>query len=187
MDTDTFWFLVDQTHEQAPNSIDEQAEILRGELSKLSVEELLEFDSAYTRASHALYTWEIWRAADIMIGDTSEDVFADFRSWLISRGRSAYEAVVASPDRGLAASEVDEDDEEEGNGEMFGAVAHEVYEVLTGVDMLDAFPDRPNADFPDFDPVGADVGRNRRERRAHFPQLAAKHAAKGKLRFPWRG
>ncbi|BAK33630.1 hypothetical protein MLP_06160 [Microlunatus phosphovorus NM-1] len=187
MNVDRFWSIVDLTRQQAPHSLGEQAEVLRRELGRLPLEELLEFESAYTGASYALYTWEIWRAADIMIGDTSEDVFADFRSWMISRGRSAYEGVVASADHGLAALEFrDDDGEDVGAGEVFGAVAHDVYQARTGVDLVDAFPDRPSADFPDFEPAGADVGRNRKERRAHFPELAAKYPEKGKLRFFWR-
>lgn len=154
MDIDRFWSIVDLTRQQAPRSIGEQAEVLRGELDRLSIEDLLGFESAYTRASHALYTWEIWRAADIIIGDTSEDVFADFRSWLISRGRSVYEEVVASADHGLAALELrDDGGEEVGAGEVFGAVAHEVYQSRTGVDLVDALPDRPSADFLTFGPL----------------------------------
>ena len=184
MDSDRFWQLVDATAARA-GDLEEQTELLRTELRRLDLPDLLAFDAEFTRASHALYTWEIMRGADIMIGDVSDDVFADFRSWVVSRGRSAYERVLADPDAGLAALDVS-DEEEVGAGELFAAVIGEVYAERTGTEIYDAFPDRPSADFPDGEPAGPDVGRNRRERRAHFPRLAARHQPAGKLRFPWR-
>lgn len=120
-----------------------------------------------------------------MIGDASDDVFADFRSWVISRGRSAYERVLASPDAGLAELDV-EDEEEVGGGESLGAAVGQAYEARTGVALYDAFPGRPDADFPDHPLTGREIPGKRTERRAHFPRLAAKYGSTGKLRFAWR-
>lgn len=185
MDTDHFWTIIDATVTASPDEIDRQAELLQDHLAALTVEEILGFDGEYTQASHALYTWAVWRAADIMIGDASDDVFADFRSWVISRGRRAYERVLASPDEGLAELDL-EDEEEIGGAELFGGAVGEAYQARTGVALYDAFPDRPVADYPDHDPLGPEITGKRKERRALFPRLAAKYGSAGKLRFPWR-
>ena len=100
MDTNQFWNIID-TASAASDDIDLQTELLQTQLQQLSLEEVLSFDEHFTHASHGLYGWNMWRAADIMIGVTSDDVFADFRSWVISRGRRSYEHILASPDRGV--------------------------------------------------------------------------------------
>jgi hypothetical protein len=185
VNTDQFWTIIDATATGSPDDMNRQAELLRDQLSSFTVEEILGFDEEFTQASQALYSWTVWRAADIMIGDTSDDVFADFRSWVISRGRRVYERVLASPDDGLA--EIDFEHEDEiGDGELFGAVVGDVYQARTGVALYDAFPDRPVADFPDQDPLGPEIGGKRKERRARYPRLTAKYESAGKLRFPWR-
>lgn len=185
MDKDQFWRIVDATAEAAGDDVVVQSELLKAQLTQLSIEEILSFDTHFTQASHGLYSWATWRAADIMIGDTSDDVFADFRSWVISRGREAYERVLTSPDAGLAALDLD-DQENIGDSEVFGAAAGEVYRAKTGRDLWDDFPERPSADFPAQDPDGPEITGSRKERRQLFPQLAAKYSPRSKLRFPWR-
>lgn len=59
MDTDQFWAIIDATAAASPDDIDGQAELLQDRLTALTVEEILAFDEEYTRASHALYTWEV--------------------------------------------------------------------------------------------------------------------------------
>lgn len=197
MRADEFWAIVDATAANSRGDVEVQCELLSSRLLQLSPEEILAFDDRYVEASHALYTWEIWRGADLMIGDTSDDVFADFRSWVISRGHDAWAAVLADADAGLAALEVD-DAGDVGDGELFGAQADEAYEAKTGQTIFDAFPDRPSADFPEQDPSGPELPGGRAARRAHFPLLSARYPQRSWLerlspfgppapiRFPWR-
>lgn len=126
------------------------------------------------------------RAADIMIGDASDDVFADFRSWVISRGRKAYEHIVASPDEGLAELDLDDEAEQIGDGELFGAVIGQVYGDKIGIELYDAFPDRHSADFPHLDLLGSQKSGSRKERHRLYPRLSAKYSSQSQIRFPWR-
>lgn len=171
MDDNGFWDIIDAT--LPGEDVEEQTTLLQERLGPLTVEELLSFDEHYTRASHALFTWELWRAAEAMIGWCSEDVFADFRSWVISRGRARYEAIVAEPDLGL--SEVDiETDEDIGSAESFGAAVGVVYREKVGRDMFDDFEDRPSADFPEFAPTGVDPGGDPESIDAAYPRITAR-------------
>ena len=67
-------------------------------LTELSDEDLLWFRGDYERAHDALKVWLLWVAADFAMEFCSDDGFHYFRSWLISRGRAAYERVHANPD-----------------------------------------------------------------------------------------
>lgn len=44
------------------------------------------------------YTWELWAAADRIMGWCSDDVFFYFQLWLVGLGRDAFERVAGDPD-----------------------------------------------------------------------------------------
>src|SRR3954447_26889706 len=132
MESAAFWTLVDRSRQEAPDDLDDQYEKLKELLAELPADEVLSFHSAFVDANLALYTWDLWAAATVMLGWCSDDVFTDFRSWVISRGRETYLRVAADPDA-LADVELDDPDEI-GDGETFAGAAGEVYEEATGHD-----------------------------------------------------
>ena len=84
-------------------------------------------------------------------GGCSDDGFAYFRSWLISRGRVVYEAAVRDPDSLAAIVDPGRDDYE---FEDLWGVAQRIYEERTGEEPPGA--DDPGRDEPagrrwDFD------------------------------------
>lgn len=184
MNQDEFWDLLDTAKTRAPDDLEERAATLEELLGKLSLDEVLEFDRIFTEASHALFTTQILAAAEVMIGDTTDDVFADFRSWVIGQGRAVYEQVLNDPDTALADLKLNDEDEI-GAGESISSAARNVYRTKTGFSIIDQFPDRPTADYPQFDIPGPDLG-NRKARRAQFPKLAAKYRPHPIFQFPWR-
>lgn len=44
------------------------------------------------------YRWDLWGAAYVAKGGASDDGFEYFQRWLISRGRTDFERVLADPD-----------------------------------------------------------------------------------------
>ncbi len=54
------------------------------------------------------YSFALWGAAYITHGGCGDDTFQDFRTSLISRGRTAFERAVANPDS-LADEEIDDE------------------------------------------------------------------------------
>jgi len=44
------------------------------------------------------YRWDLWGAAYLAEGGDSDDGFLYFRIWLVSKGRSSFEAVLDHPD-----------------------------------------------------------------------------------------
>jgi len=95
-DPDRFWEIIDQT--VGAGSDEAQIAALKALLTDLSDEDLLWFRGDFRRAHDALNVWLLWVAADFAMEFCSDDGFHYFRSWLISRGRAAYERVHANPD-----------------------------------------------------------------------------------------
>jgi hypothetical protein len=103
MNIQQFWSLVEQSRsdfrpDHPDGNMDRQAENLARLLSDLEPDEVREFDDQMNSFQIEAYTWDLWGAAALLAeGSCSDDFFADFRSWLISMGRSTFEAAIADP------------------------------------------------------------------------------------------
>jgi len=98
MTVDKFWKIVDRVNAASEGDMDEKCSLLKGELEKLSVEEVASFQSHFDDAMDRAYTWPLWAAAYIMNGGCSDDSFMDFRATLISMGQKTFEKVLADPE-----------------------------------------------------------------------------------------
>ena len=98
MDENAFWALIGRSREQAEGDLEAQAESLQELLTALPAAEIVAFDQHFAAANLALYSWSLWGAATLMLGWCSDDVFTDFRSWVISQGRPTYDRVAADPE-----------------------------------------------------------------------------------------
>ena len=97
MDEQTFWAIIDRTavHEADP---DRQTEALRAELEGLTADEVVAFRNAFEAQLARAYTWDLWAVAYVAHGGASDDGFEYFRRWMVSKGRAAFEHLVAQPD-----------------------------------------------------------------------------------------
>lgn len=97
MDEQQFWAIVDRTalHEANP---EDQMEALRVELEGLSADEILAFRNQFEAQLARAYTWDLWAAAYVAHGGASDDGFEYFRRWMVSKGRTVFERLLAHPD-----------------------------------------------------------------------------------------
>jgi len=127
MEEHTFWRLVEGAKAKAGQTIDARPPALARELGSLSLAELAAFQKRYERYLVLANTWELWGAAYLMNGGSSDDGFKYFRDWLISEGRDVFVRAVADPDSlSTAASQ------EYFELEAFGYAALKVYELKGG-------------------------------------------------------
>lgn len=93
-----FWQIIEQS---AAGNRDpqRQAETLRKLLAALPTADVEAFQAAYDRKKSDSYSWDLWGATFVIHGGASDDGFDYFRDWLISRGRTTFEAAMADPDR----------------------------------------------------------------------------------------
>ena len=122
MNIDDFWEIIAKGKDSEEPEI-----IIAGELKELSPEEIISYQQHFDSLFDNAYKWNLWGAAYLIGGGCSDDGFMDFRYALISRGKDIYEAALKNPDSLAALGE-----EVEIDNELFGYVAQEVYEKLTG-------------------------------------------------------
>jgi hypothetical protein len=93
-----FWSLIKRSCKEAGGKPGRQEVILRKFLRQLSADDVAEFNVRYENLVRKAYQWGLWGAAYVIQGGCSDDMFWDFRSWLVSRGRKVYDAAVNNPD-----------------------------------------------------------------------------------------
>lgn len=108
MDENNFWQLIYQSKHGA-SSCKDQYETLKDLLQTLTIEEILDFDHIMHARLIEAFRWDVWAIIYIIKLEFSDDIFKDFRAWMISKGREFYESVLNSPDD--AADKIDENED----------------------------------------------------------------------------
>jgi hypothetical protein len=98
VDEPQFWGLVPRAHDTAGNDRDRKCEVLKAEIGRLSTNDANDFAILFDTMMDRAYSHKLWGAAYVIHGGCSDDTFNDFRSSLISRGRSRFERAIADPD-----------------------------------------------------------------------------------------
>ncbi|MEU4098039.1 DUF4240 domain-containing protein [Streptomyces sp. NPDC026673] len=143
MDETEFWEIVDRAREAAGGDPEEHADLLVERLTQLDPESVVDFARHFESRFNRAYRWDVWGAADLMLGGAGDDAFDFFRCWLIGQGRHVFESAVHDPDT-LADMGDSFDPEVDGDAEDLGYAADEAYEQLTGVRLPDlGLPDQP--------------------------------------------
>ena len=127
-----FWSVIESGGPDALDDPEQQLEAIQSELSQLSPNEVRDFYKLFNQKMAYAYDWNLWGAAYLINGGCSDDGFAYFRAWLISRGQRVYEAAVQNPDSLVDIVDPERDDYE---FEDIWYIAQDVYEELTGREM----------------------------------------------------
>lgn len=168
MDETEFWEIVDGARDAADGDAEEQADLLVERLGQLDPEGVVDFARHFETRFARAFRWDLWAAADIMVGGADEESFDYFRCWLIAQGRRVFEGALASPDD-LAELVPGFDADADGDAEDVGYAADEAYEQLTGVRLPDLgveAGDEPEGEAVDFEDEAALAAR--------FPRLWAR-------------
>lgn len=140
MDEEQFWAVVQTAVDEAGDDEDEYLELVKRELSKLSLKEMIGFRLRTDKLLYDSYTSEMWCAGYLMNGGCSDDGFEYFRLWVISRGRKVYEAAMANPDN-LFDYIGDDDEMDFFEFESFWYVALEAFEEAVDAELYDYVDD----------------------------------------------
>ncbi len=154
MDEEQFWAIVQTAVDEAGDDEDEYLEVVKRELSKLSLKEMIGFRLRTDKLLYDSYTSEMWCAGYLMNGGCSDDGFEYFRLWVISRGRKAYEAAMANPDN-LIDYIGDDDEMDFFEFELFWYVALEAFEEAVDAELYDYIDDENfktcEGNYPNFE------------------------------------
>jgi hypothetical protein len=158
MDETEFWEIIDTTRDAAGGDPEDHADLLVERLTRLDPESVADFARHFENRFNRAYRWDVWAAADIMLGGASDDAFDFFRCWLIGQGRHVFEGALHEPDDLAGLVDVF-DPETDGDAEELGYAADEAYEALTGVRLPDLAlaepPAEPEGTYVDFEDGGA--------------------------------
>jgi len=108
MNEEKFWQLIQLAHEQSDGDMGSKCEKVRVAINDLKTDEAIVFSGIFDEMMDRAYTWSLWGAAYVMNGGCSDDLFTDFRSSLISRGKQIFDKALSNPDS-LASEEFNED------------------------------------------------------------------------------
>jgi len=89
MTDDRFWALIDEARAGFRNSA--LPNQLRKVLEQLSNEEILEFGHKFYENLCVLNHWNLWAAGYVVTGGMGDDSFHYFRSWIIGKGKIAFD------------------------------------------------------------------------------------------------
>jgi Protein of unknown function (DUF4240) len=126
-----FWRLVEDARREAGGDTERQSQLLAARLERLPAQQIADFGAIRHRLDRRAYTWELWGAAYVIDDGCSDDCFRDFRGYLISLGRGAYEAALKNPD---SLAQVVQD-AETGDWENADDVAPDAYQDVAGQDI----------------------------------------------------
>lgn len=140
MDEEQFWAIVQTAVDEAGDDEAEYLDVVKRELSKLSLKEMIGFRLRTDKLLYDSYTSEMWCAGYLMNGGCSDDGFEYFRLWVISRGRKVYEAAMANPDN-LIDYIGDDDEMDFFEFESFWYVALEAFEEAVDAELYDYVDD----------------------------------------------
>jgi hypothetical protein len=94
-----FWEVIDAARSAAMFDRAALPEALRDELSERGEDEVLDFIRHFHDCRVEAFRRELWAAAWIAGGGAAEADFSDFRDWLITLGREAFENALRDPQR----------------------------------------------------------------------------------------
>jgi hypothetical protein len=97
MQEETFWEFVDEARDDAGNDDERFLEVLEKALMELPPNAIEGFRERFDDVLKRAYRWDLWAAAYIINGGSSDDGFQYFRAWLVSRGQSVFEQALKDP------------------------------------------------------------------------------------------
>ena len=154
MDEEQFWAIVQTAVDEAGDDEEAYLEVVKRELSKLPLKEMIGFRLRTDKLLYDSYTSEMWCAGYLMNGGCSDDGFEYFRLWVISRGRKVYEAAMANPDN-LIDYIGDDDEMDFFEFESFWYVALEAFEEAVDAELYDYIDDENfktcEGNYPNFE------------------------------------
>jgi Protein of unknown function (DUF4240) len=126
-------------------------------LTGLDPDSVLDFARHFEARVGRAFRWDLWGAAQVLLGGADDDAFDSFRCWLVEQGRHVFEGALHQPDDLATLVEAVDDDVADA-GEPLGYAADEAYERLTGLTVPDlelAVPNEPEGDPFDLDDTAA--------------------------------
>jgi hypothetical protein len=161
---DRFWSLIESARPARSVST-----ALTVALKKLSAAEIIGFENTFRRKLADAYVFPLL-AANFVIGSyVSDDVFEDFRAWLISQGRQRFKAALSDPESICDWLDRKDVDRVDMVGESMLFIAQNAYKPYGDGDKFYA-----ETDYPRQPPLKQQWPNSKAEFRKRYPRLVDK-------------
>ncbi|MAC45847.1 DUF4240 domain-containing protein [Oceanospirillum beijerinckii] len=133
MTEQAFWEIINRSLEQNAPGSDGQYIAISQSLANLPPEQLIGFENQLSRQKAKAFSFPVLMANFILQSYINDDIFEDFRLWLISFGEEKFTQILHNPDVLADLSDITDPVEDiTGEGLVFAAL--EAYEAQTGRD-----------------------------------------------------
>lgn len=166
-----FWHIIDRARESSDGDTEELAEALREELRKSTQQEIVAFNRLFALKTNALYSWELWGVAYLLLGGCSDDGFTDVRTWVVAQGRDFYRSCLADPT--LLANGQLNNPAVVMDAEEIRYVPDEIFMEMAGTSIEEQYRDQPSASMAGHTPAGVPWDEYTGGLEAHFPSIGA--------------
>lgn len=184
MNEDEFWTLVEEAGQRAEGRGFWPS--LAEHVHRLSVVDALDLHLLWVQRSVRAHRHDVWLAFDLAVNGVDEELFLVARDWLIARGRTTFERVLADPDS-LADLSVELDATPEPGDRIAGLVRG----LATEFDGLSGEVETILARHPGIplfeEPTGTALPRDLAVLERTFPRLVAGLRASGESLRPRPG
>lgn len=96
MTDERFWAVIDQA--RAGSTASASPKQLKIVLGRLDNAEILDFGHKFYETLCDLNQWNLWAAGYVITGGMGDDSFHYFRSWIIGKGKIAFDLALRDPD-----------------------------------------------------------------------------------------
>lgn len=166
-----FWLIIDRARESSAGVAEEFAEALREELRQSGQQEIVAFDQLFVLKTQALYSWELWGVAYLLLGGCGDDGFTDVCTWVVAQGRDFYYSCLA--DATVLANGQLNDPAVVLDAEGIRYVPDEVFMEMTGTSIEEQYRDQPSASVAGRAPAGVPWDAYTDELEVRFPHIRA--------------
>ncbi|WP_028303447.1 DUF4240 domain-containing protein [Oceanospirillum maris] len=126
-----FWDIINSSLVQHPSGSEGQYQEIAQALASLPEEELIQFENHLAKQKNNAFSFPVLMANFILQSYINDDIFEDFRLWLISFGQEKFSNILDNADNLASFSNV-KDPIEDITGEGLVFAAQEAYEAATG-------------------------------------------------------
>lgn len=97
MEEQMFWQIVSEAKSNSNNNFDTQCQLLTDYLTKLTGQEIIQFNRTFEFLMAKTYSFRLWEPVYSLNGGCSDDCFEYFRSWLIGQGKNKFYWTIKYP------------------------------------------------------------------------------------------
>ncbi|MEL6403159.1 MAG: DUF4240 domain-containing protein [Chloroflexota bacterium] len=133
MNKNVFWQMIEEARRESEGNLVSEMQILIQSLVQKSEAEIKEFYFVYHSLLNEAYQASLWNACVLINCGCDEEIFGDFRAWLIAQGQDVFYKAIDNPE--TLEPLVSRDNRGEVSFEEFAYIALTAFEKKTGRDL----------------------------------------------------